>query len=173
MEQIEVLLREVDQFSDPAAQASTRRIIQAILDLHGIALERMLEHLTAAGDDGLKMIDSLAKDELVESLLLLYGLHPLDIETRVRRALDKIRPSLRTHGGSVELLSVTDGVVRLRLEGSCHGCPSSAATLKLSIEQAIYDQAPEITAIEVAEGTASEVHAGNGHARFALPMLQG
>jgi Fe-S cluster biogenesis protein NfuA len=172
MEQIEALLREVDQIPDAAAQASARQVIQAVLELHGTAMERMLERIAAAGNAGQSMIDSLAEDELVESVLLLHGLHPLDIETRVRQALDKVRPMLRAHGGNVELLGVADGVVRLRMAGNCNGCASSAATLKLSIEQAIYDKAPDVAGIEVEEGAVSEVHAGNGHARFALPVLQ-
>ena len=69
------------------------------------------------------------------SLLLVHGLHPYDVETRVARALDGVRPYLGSHGGDVELLGVTDdGVVRLRLLGSCDGCPSSSVTLKLAVE---------------------------------------
>ncbi len=173
MERIESLLREVEQVPDPTARARTREIVQAILDLHGAGLERMLEHIAAAGDAGLALIGSLAQDDLVGSLLLLYGLHPLDVETRVRQALDKVRPYLRSHGGNVELLGVAGGVVRLRMEGSCDGCPSSAATLKLSIEEAIYDKAPDVTAIEVEGDTAGEAQAGNGWAKVALPMLRG
>ena len=84
-------------------------------------------------------------------LLLLYGLHPVPLETRVMGALDKVRPYLDSHGGNVELLGVADGVVRLRLQGSCKTCPSSAMTLKLAIEEAVYAAAPDVAAIE-AEG---------------------
>ena len=98
--------------------------------------------------DGL--IEQFGDDELVGSLLLLYGLHPVDLETRVRQALDKTRPYLRSHGGNVELAGVDPtGVVRLRLQGSCHGCPSSAMTLKLAIEKAIHEAAPDVAGIEV------------------------
>ena len=66
-----------------------------------------------------------------------------------------MRPYLGSHGGDVELLDVTaDGVVRLRMLGSCDGCPSSAVTLKLAVEGAIEAAAPEITAIEVEEPAA-------------------
>jgi Fe-S cluster biogenesis protein NfuA/nitrite reductase/ring-hydroxylating ferredoxin subunit len=83
-------------------------------------------------------------------LLILHGLHPFDLETRVRQALDKVRPYLGSHGGNVELLGVTaEGVVRLRLAGSCHGCPSSQVTLKYAIEEEIYKAAPDLTAIQV------------------------
>src|SRR6185295_19669255 len=95
------------------------------------------------------IVDQLAQDELVASVLLLYDLHPVDLETRVRRALEKNRPYLKSHGGNVELVAIDDGVVRLRMEGSCHGCPSSAVTLKLAIEQAIHEAAPDVNAILV------------------------
>ena len=80
------------------------------------------------------------------ALLILHGLHPLDVETRIARALDRVRPYLGSHGGDVKLLGVTDGVVHLRLEGSCHGCPSSTVTMKLAIEKAIEEAAPEVAA---------------------------
>jgi Fe-S cluster biogenesis protein NfuA/nitrite reductase/ring-hydroxylating ferredoxin subunit len=68
----------------------------------------------------------------------------------VVEALDQVRPYLGSHAGGVELLGVdTDGVVHLRLEGSCDGCPSSTMTVKLAIERAIEEAAPEVTAVEV------------------------
>jgi Fe-S cluster biogenesis protein NfuA/nitrite reductase/ring-hydroxylating ferredoxin subunit len=61
-----------------------------------------------------------------------------------------VRPYLASHGGSVVLLDVSpEGTVKLRLEGSCHGCASSAMTLKYAIEQAIMEAAPDVAGIEV------------------------
>ena len=117
------------------------------------------------------MIDAFAGDDLVGAILLLHGLHPLDLETRVRQALDKVRPLLRSHGGNVELLGLAGGVARLRMLGSCDGCPSSAMTLKTAIEEAIFEKAPDVTAIEV-EGMATNGHvAKDGKGRIALPIL--
>src|SRR5262245_44423069 len=110
----------------------------------------MLDLAWQATAGGAAIVDSFAHDDVVGGLLLLHGLHPLDLKTRVSQALDKVRPYLRSHGGNVELLRIDpDGVVRLRMQGSCHGCPSSAMTLKLAIEEAIYEQAPDVMAIEV------------------------
>jgi Fe-S cluster biogenesis protein NfuA/nitrite reductase/ring-hydroxylating ferredoxin subunit len=68
----------------------------------------------------------------------------------VERALEDVRPYLGSHGGDVELVGVTeDGVVRLRMLGSCDGCASSSVTLKLAVEGAVEAAAPEITGIEV------------------------
>lgn len=178
---LESLVQDVDRFKDTQAREKTREIVQALMDLHGGALEAILQRIAATGDSGLRLIDELAEDEMISGLLLLYGLHPLDLESRVRQALEKCRSYLHSHGGNVELLSVSDeGVVRLRLEGSCHGCPSSALTLKSTIEEAIYEKAPDATAIEV-EGAQSThagacsdhgAPAGNGRGVFALPVVQ-
>jgi Fe-S cluster biogenesis protein NfuA len=149
MARIEELVGQVETIADPNARATTRELIQALVELHGNGIERMLEIIVDANDLGLSLIDELADDHLVASLLLLHGLHPLDLETRVMQALDKVRPYLQSHGGNVELLAVDEGVVRLRLDGSCHGCASSALTLKLAIEEAIYDAAPDVAALEV------------------------
>ena len=86
-------------------------------------------------------------------LLLLHGLHPLGMEDRVLQALEQVRPALKTHHGGVELIGVFDGVVRLRLVGSCHGCPSSSVTMKQTIEEAILARAPDVAGVEVEDAT--------------------
>ena len=146
---IETLVHTLEQAADPATRADAQDLVQAILDLHGAGLARVLDRLAEAGAPGLAVLDVLGRDELVGSLLVLHGLHPLDLEARVQQALDTVRPYLRSHGGEVALLGVEGGVVRLRLEGSCHGCPSSASTMKHSIEEAIAAAAPDATGIVV------------------------
>lgn len=166
VERLGSLIHEVERFPDPAARESMRAIVQALMDLHNVGLERILETIAEEGLTGLALIDSLAKDDLVGGLLLLYGLHPEDLETRVRHGLDKARPALRAHGGNVELLGVADGMVRVRMLGTCEGCPSTAETLKRAIEDAIYEKAPDVTAIEI-----EAVAAQPGSSRMALPVL--
>ncbi len=128
-------------------------VVQALLDLYGAGLERMVEEI-AARDDG-QLAEALTQDELVAHLLLLHGLHPIPLEQRVRAALEQVRPYLESHGGNVELLEVDPPAVRLRLQGSCSGCPSSTMTLRLAIENAIRKEAPEIDEV-VADGAVSE-----------------
>src|SRR4051812_7215 len=149
MQRLDSLIQEVERFTDPAARSHTRAIVQAILELHGAGLERVLGCIAETGEGSQGIINTLAGDELIGGLLLLYGLHPLDLETRVRQALDQVRPYLRSHGGNVELLGVVGGVVRLRMQGSCQSCPSSAMTLQGAIEEAINERAPDATGIEV------------------------
>lgn len=146
IERIDELVQRLEN-ADPVARSSAQELVQTLMELHGTALERMLAIArTSGGMAGLP--ERFAQDDIVRHVLLLYGLHPVDLETRVRSALEKTRPYLRSHGGNVELVEIaTDGSVRLRMEGSCHGCPSSAVTLKHAIEEAIYEAAPDVTAI--------------------------
>ena len=148
---VEALLEETERFADPAARDTVVELVQALLDLYGEGLGRVVG---AIGEhDGNGLADALAGDELVAHLLMLHGLHPVPLERRVSAALDEVRPYLESHGGDVELLGIDEGVARLRLEGSCSGCPSSTATLKLAIEEAIHRTAPDVERIE-AEGAA-------------------
>jgi Fe-S cluster biogenesis protein NfuA len=87
-------------------------------------------------------------------------------------ALDAVRPQLHAHGGNVELLEVHDRVVRLRLVGNRHGCPSSSVTMRQTIEEAILGKAPDVTAVEV-EGEEDAVPEANGRPLIALPVLHG
>ncbi len=147
---IDELVQRLETAADPAARAVAQELVRSLMELHGAALDRMLATVRKNGAAGATIVDQLARDELVASVLLLYDLHPVDLETRVRGALEKSRPYLKTHGGNVELVGIDDGgVVRLRMQGSCHGCPSSAVTLKLAIEQAIHEAAPDVSAILV------------------------
>jgi Fe-S cluster biogenesis protein NfuA len=146
---IEELIKALDSRPDSPASTQARELVQTLLELHGAGLDQMLE-IIHDSPGGQEMIDRLAENSLVSNLLVLHNLHPLDLETRVRCALDSVKPRLGLHGGDVELLGVTpDGVVKLRLEGNCHGCPSSRVTLKTSIEEAIYSAAPDVIALEV------------------------
>jgi Fe-S cluster biogenesis protein NfuA/nitrite reductase/ring-hydroxylating ferredoxin subunit len=155
MDHIEGLIRKIESLADPAARTSAVALVQALMEFHGAGLDRMMEIVSDSGKLGEGVFDNFAGDQLVSSLLLLYGLHPLPLDARVMQALDKVRPYLDSHGGSVELVGIRDGVVRLQMQGSCKSCPSSAMTLKLAIEEAIYAAAPDIVTIE-AEGVAEE-----------------
>jgi Fe-S cluster biogenesis protein NfuA/nitrite reductase/ring-hydroxylating ferredoxin subunit len=149
---VETLLGEIEALKDPNARQKAAEIVQVLLELYGEGLARMMETV-AQGEERKRTFEAFAGDELVSHLLLLHGLHPLDVETRVVRALEEVRPYLQSHGGNVELLGVEGGVARLRMQGSCDGCPSSAMTLKLAIEEAVQKAAPDLEGIE-AEGVA-------------------
>ena len=148
MQRIGELVQEIESIADPAVRASTKNLVQSIMDLHGRALEKTLDLVAETGEPGMSIIDRLGDDPLVSSVLILYGLHPEDIQFRVVKALDRIRPQLRKQGCEVELLGVNDGAIRLRVETGSH-CGSTAKTLQASLEGAIYDAAPDLTSLVI------------------------
>lgn len=138
---VETMLHEVEETADPAVRSRTREIVQGVLDLHAAGLERVMQLVGPAAE-------ALARDDLVGSLLLLYGLNPLSLEERVRLALDQVRAMLHKYGGDVELLDVTaDGTVRLRLRGG-HGCHSPGRAV---VEQIVLARAPDLATLEIEE----------------------
>src|SRR5262249_26908359 len=144
-ERIERLLAGLRAGHDREA---AEELVRLLVGMYGEGLRRVVALL--AGHDP-ALVHRLAEDDLLESLLLLHDLHPLDLDTRVQRALDRVRPYLGSHAGGVTYLGVDGaGVAQLRLEGNCHGCPSSTLTVKMAIEGAILDAAPELAGVEVA-----------------------
>lgn len=158
LQKIEELISTIEASADPNMRAGAVELMQCLMELNGSGIERILSIVFESGPAGGELIDEIARDEEVESLLLLYGLHPLNIEERVMQALDKVRPELKSHGADVELLSAGDGVVRLRLHTG-GGCGSTAATLKLAVEEAIYEKAPDLVALEVEGAVETKVPA--------------
>ncbi len=152
---VESLIHEAEKLSDPQLRGQIQELVAHLLEFHGEALAKIVTDVADLGASGRALIDAWSGDELISSLLLLYDLHPVDTETRVLAALEQVRPYLKSHGGNVEFLGLADGIVHLRLQGHCHGCPSSTATLRTNIEKAIYEAAPDVAGIEV-EGVVPE-----------------
>ena len=125
--------------------AGATEAVAAVVALYGEALRRVV-----AFDPPPELLE----DELLSHLLLVHDLHPETVEDRVARALDEVRPYLGSHGGDVELVGIADGVAHVRLEGTCNGCPSSSATLRYAIEEAVARAAPELAGVE-ADGAAA------------------
>ena len=73
------------------------------------------------------------------------------MKEKVEKVLDQIRPMLMRDGGNVELVSIDRGVVKVRLQGACAGCPMSQMTLRNGIEKVLKDKIPEVTAVVPAE----------------------
>ena len=151
---IEELLAVLRSGGPAGAGPAAEELVGLLVGLYGDGLTQIVALLREQGEPGNAMLGRLAEDPLVESLLLLHDLHPLDVGARVQRALDRVRPYLGSHAGGVEYLGVAGGVVRLRLEGSCHGCPSSTDTVRLAISGAVLDAAPEVSDVVVEGMTA-------------------
>jgi Fe-S cluster biogenesis protein NfuA/nitrite reductase/ring-hydroxylating ferredoxin subunit len=152
-ERVEELLSALRSSGDQPAQAdaaeTAEELVGLLVGLYGEGLEHIVAALADRGEAGAAILAALTEDPLVESLLLLHDLHPLSVDERVQRALDQVRPYLGSHAGGVQYLGVADGIARLRLEGSCHGCPSSTVTVTLAIEGAVLDAAPEVAEVVV------------------------
>jgi Fe-S cluster biogenesis protein NfuA len=155
---VQELSERLQAVADPAAREAAEGLVSAVMDLYGEGLERIVRALDDAGPEAAELRRQIVDDGVVASLLLIHGLYPVDLETRVQEALDGVRPYMHSHGGDVELLSLEDGVARLRLEGSCQGCPASAATLEQAIRQALEEAAPDLAGMEV-EGTEAPARA--------------
>ncbi|GCE12786.1 NifU family protein [Tengunoibacter tsumagoiensis] len=148
-EHLEHLLQEIAIISHEQTRSLTEDLVQTLLDLYGESLARMLEltaaHLQAEPNQATALIEAFAEDELIGSLLLLHGLHPIPLATRVQRALDAIKG----HTGTIELVRLSDGVAYLHIDGNCHGCSSSAGSLQATIEDMLYSAAPDLNGIQI------------------------
>ncbi|MGW3960976.1 NifU family protein [Amycolatopsis sp. NPDC005003] len=155
-ERIEQLLTE---FSGEDAELA-EELVHTLIEFYGAGLTRIAELVDRP------LLDRLAEDELVRGLLVLHDLHPRSTRERVTEALDKVRPYLGSHAGDVEFVGIDDGVLRLRLQGSCDGCPSSTVTAKHAIERVVREVAPEISDV-VVEGVVEDAGPGG---RPLLPL---
>ncbi|MDQ6869003.1 MAG: NifU family protein [Pseudomonadota bacterium] len=148
LHRLEELIRALDGHTDPAAKETARELLTLVLDLHGIGLAKLMGIVTTA-EGGTAILARLVENEQVQAMLLLHGLHPDDLETRVRRAVDRLRPHLGVHGLRLDVVEIARGTVRLRLHGS------GAATIKApllwtlpgEIEDAVVEAAPDVEKI--------------------------
>jgi len=147
VQRIEALLDDLATIGDPTVRERVEEVVRLLLELYGAGLARIVDGM---GEEGGPVFDRLVADPLVCSLLVLHDLHPVDVETRVEQALEKVRPYLGSHAGGVTYLGIdAEGVAHLQLEGSCSSCPSSSVTVKQSIERAIVEAAPEVVRVAV------------------------
>lgn len=144
LESIEAVIRQIEAAADPNVRTAARDLMQLVMDLHGASLERILEILRSTGESGESIIDKLGRDDMVSSLLVLYGLHPLAIEQRVSQAIENANRQIRSRNATVELLGMEDGAVRLHLKANGHG-----PAMKEIVEAAIWQAAPDITSLVI------------------------
>lgn len=155
VQRISGLVADLEKIADAESRASAKALVQLLLELHSVGLERTLEIVARNGEPGLRLIEDLGRDPLVSSLLVLYNLHPVEVETRITQAIEKVQPRVRKSGGELELLGIVCGVVRLNLQVTGHACGSTKKTLKEMVEDALYEAAPDMTGL-VIEGLEDE-----------------
>ena len=142
---LDVLLERLEQSAGPVAELALETV-EALMQVYGAALQRVMEQVCTTH----ALVASLTGDEVLGHLLVLHGLHPEPVEKRAARALEEVRPYIRSHGGDVELGGIEGGVARVHLSGTCRGCPSSSATLERVITDAVLAAAPELSGVEAA-----------------------
>jgi hypothetical protein len=154
---IEDLVRRVENIADAESRQTALSLMEAILELHGAGLERIMEISFDAGESGKAVIRRFAGDSLIASLLVLHGLHPDDLETRVTHALGKARVD-------AELMGVFDGVVRVRLTGS--GCG-----LKEAVETVLREAVPDAAEVVIEESLPSNGFVPLSSLGMAVPRI--
>lgn len=154
IERLDSLLEGVEDHPDQQVRERVAQLLHDLQSLHRAALERLTGLIRESGHE--RLLEELAEDELIGPLFVLYDLHPQGAVAQVEAALESVRPYIASHGGAVEVLGVEDGIVHLRMSGSCHGCPGSAITLKRGIEEALRQGFPGFRGIEVVEAPQPE-----------------
>ena len=152
-QKVNQLVDRVSALPDETARSTALELLQSIMDLQGAVMSRMIELLSEHGQAGTTSLAKLGSDPLICGQLVLYGIHPVSMADRVTRAIEKLRPQLHKQGASVDVLGVSEGSVRVKIQtgGNGHG---SSEKLKDAVQQAILEAAPEVVQI-VTEGVTS------------------
>lgn len=142
LERLRELLADLEALDEPV-RMRVFEFLDGFETVHRTAVHRLAEIL---GDDGVERVRG--SDPAVAWLLEAYGVG-VDERAEAEAALTGIRPYIDSHGGTIELLDAADGVVRIRLAGSCSGCSASAVTLQRGVEEALREGMPGFRALEV------------------------
>ena len=146
-ERVEALLAELGSQAGPQVAATAEELVSCLVELYGAGLAEIVRIIGEDAEEngsGRRLMEKLADDPLVESLLLLHDLHPMPVADRVQRAIDRVMPQLGPHAGTAEFAGLDEtGVVRIRLELTDHGRQAHAGAVQEALEQAVADAAPE------------------------------
>lgn len=147
--EIERLLGEIQELVPADAWQRIERVIRCVVRLYGTGLEHAVEHAHTAGAAREAFQELLAGDDLVANLLALRGAHPLPVETRVRRALERVKSELGLPDDALALVEIRDGIAVVCAAPGRGGGPLAAHVAKAAITKAIESAAPELRGIEI------------------------
>jgi hypothetical protein len=143
---IEELLDEVEAVAGPNAWPRVESLVTALVDLYGAGFARMLELSRAEARDSSALDARIAADEIVGSLLLLHGLHPVGVQERVEKALAQV--GTEAGRGGVELVKVEEGVVHLRVDPMAADDAARRSFAHVAA-RAIHDEVPDVMRVDV------------------------
>ena len=147
-ERMGTLIDQLQTHPDEQVRTLVFELLDWVEAYHRESIHRLIDLLP------LEALEEAQQDPLLLPLLEAYeiigdGQEEADPLPLVEEALEQVRPYIHSHGGEMELLSVEEGVVHLRLMGSCDGCPSSAITLTQGVEEAIRQRWSGLRRLEV------------------------
>lgn len=145
--QLNALVEELEHYPDSDVREKALDLVQIILELYGEALRRIIQAVESLPLKD-QVVSRLLDDEVIRAILAIHGLLPSALRERVAAALDELRKGLISQGADVELISVEDGVARLRLIRSGKGAPR-VEILKSEIEKNLMEAAPDLLGVEV------------------------
>jgi Fe-S cluster biogenesis protein NfuA len=160
------LAEELLSHPDPAVARKVEEMLDWIDAFHREGLGRLVEMIRSWR--GEIFLESVGRDDVTGTFLAMYDLGELPASDTgaadaVAEALEEIRPYVESHGGTITVDSIVDGVVKVRMLGSCDGCPSSAATLTVGVEQALREHWPNFRRLEVIDPDEDDgAEAGSG-----------
>ncbi len=150
VEGIEGLVRDFAASPDPVVRRRAQELVRLLMTLYGAGLARILQILTLddvhAGRPAGHTAAALRADDLVASLLVLHDLHPEDVETRIARGLERVRPVV---GGTVTLVGLSDGAAHVKVEAPPRTDAAPLVDLHRLIESVIQAVAPDVERVEV------------------------
>ncbi len=133
-------LERMEEIQDEKTREEVFAFLEGIDVLHRQGIGRILDLIANLG--GQQAVERISQDPVVRTLLDMYDLPEADEKTQVERVLEDVYPYFQSHGGRLDLLGVENGRVRVRLSGSCEGCPGTATTLQRVVEEALREGFP-------------------------------
>ena len=150
LRRLESLIESLDRVQDANARSAARALLETALDLHGLALARILT-ICQGFENGDDVIRSLIDDEYVAAIALLHGLHPQEAEARLRRKIATMRPHWGVRGFRVDLISVDRTSARVRVDFADDDARQNEGGLKLKreLEDLFAEAAPDLDSVVI------------------------
>jgi hypothetical protein len=146
LRRLEALTATLDTVGDLPAREAARELLELVLDLHGLALARMMSAIAGA-ENGSALIETLTTDPHISAILLLHGLHPHDAKARLDQAIGRMHAQWAERGFQVDLLSVDASSARIRLYKN--GSSEPVDELRREVEDVMSEAAPDLDDILV------------------------